>query len=151
MYQKTVPWIGPKTTTNDTINRIGDVKVTDAEILKVQTADALEEAARKLRIPDVSAKGEDVKQFLQDVEDRVNQFKADVGVRYHTMEADYHKRVEPVEHIIIDHPVPSVLIAVGTGALIGCSSKKHATNDGWRNTTAITEEQTIKSEFRGLL
>jgi hypothetical protein len=60
MYQKTVPWIGPKTTTNDTINRIGDVKVTDAEILKVQTADAPEEAARRLRITDVSMKGEQV-------------------------------------------------------------------------------------------
>ena len=87
--------------------------------LKVQTADAREEAARKLRITDVSAKGEHVKQILQDVEERINQFKADVGVRYHTMEADYHKRAEPVEHIIIDHPIPSVLIAVGMGALIG--------------------------------
>ena len=119
MYEKTVPWIGPKTTTNETVNRIVNEKVADAEVLKVQTADTLEEAARKLRTADVSAKGEDVKQILQDVEDRVNQFKADVGVRYHTMEADYHKRAEPVEHSIIDHPVPSVLIAVGIGALIG--------------------------------
>jgi len=119
MYEKTIPLTGPKTTTNETVNRIVHEKVTDAEILKVQTADALEEAARKLRITDVSAKGEHVKQILQDVEDRINQFKADVGVRYHTMEADYHKRAEPVEHIIIDHPIPSVLIAVGIGALIG--------------------------------
>jgi len=119
MYEKTVPWIGPKTTTNETVHRIVNEKGTDAEILKVQTADALDEAARKLRITDVSAKGEHVKQILQDVEDRINQFKADVGVRYHTMEADYHKRAEPVEHIIIDHPIPSILIAVGIGALIG--------------------------------
>ena len=119
MYEKTVPWIGPKTTTNETVNRIVNEKVADAEVLKVQTADTLEEAARKLRTADVSAKGEDVKQILQDVEDRINQFKTDVGVRYHTMEADYHKRAEPVEHIIIDHPIPSVLIAVGIGALIG--------------------------------
>jgi len=119
MYEKTVPWIGPKTTTNETVNRIVNEKVADAEVLKVQTADTLEEAARKLRTADVSAKGEDVKQILQDVEDRINQFKADVGVRYHTMEADYHKRAVPVEHSIIDHPIPSVLIAVGIGALIG--------------------------------
>jgi ElaB/YqjD/DUF883 family membrane-anchored ribosome-binding protein len=119
MYEKTVPWIGPKTTTNETVNRIVNEKVADAEVLKVQTADTLEEAARKLRTADVSAKGEDVKQILQDVEDRINQFKTDVGVRYHTMEADFHKRAEPVEHIIIDHPIPSVLIAVGIGALIG--------------------------------
>jgi len=119
MYEKTVPWIGPKTTTNETVNRIVNEKVADAEVLKVQTADTLEEAARKLRTADVSAKGEDVKQILQDVEDRINQFKTDIGVRYHTMEADFHKRAEPVEHIIIDHPIPSVLIAVGIGALIG--------------------------------
>ena len=124
MYEKTVPWLGPKTTRNETVNHIVHEKVTDAEILKVQTADAREEAARKLRITDVSARGGDVKQILQDVEDRVNQFKADVGVRYHTMEADYHKRAEPVEHSIIDHPVPSVLIAVG----IGPSSAAHLKN-----------------------
>jgi ElaB/YqjD/DUF883 family membrane-anchored ribosome-binding protein len=104
---------------NDTVNRMVNEKVTGADILKIQTAEALEEAARKLRMADVSAKGEHVKQILQDVEDRVNQFKADVGAGYHTMEADYHKRAEPVEHIIIDHPIPSVLIAAGIGALIG--------------------------------
>jgi ElaB/YqjD/DUF883 family membrane-anchored ribosome-binding protein len=119
MYEKTVSRIGEKTMPNETVNRIVNEKVADAEILKIQTADALEEAARKLRTADVSAKGEHVKQILQDVEDRINQFRTDVGVRYHTMEADYHKRAEPVEHIIIDHPIPSVLIAVGIGALIG--------------------------------
>jgi ElaB/YqjD/DUF883 family membrane-anchored ribosome-binding protein len=86
---------------------------------KLQTADALEEAARKLRIADVSARSEDVNQILRDVEDRVNQFKADVGHGYHNMEADYNKKVEPVEHIICDHPIPAVLIAAGIGALIG--------------------------------
>jgi ElaB/YqjD/DUF883 family membrane-anchored ribosome-binding protein len=104
---------------NDTVNRMVNEKVAGADILKIQTAEALEEAARKLRMADMSAKGEHVKQILQDVEDQVNQFKADVGAGYHTMEADYHKRAEPVEHIIIDHPIPSVLIAVGIGALIG--------------------------------
>jgi len=119
MYEKNVSWIGEKTMPNETVNRIVNEKVADAEILKIQTADALDEAARKLRTADVSAKGEDVKQILQDVEDRINQFKTDVGVRYHAMEADYHKRAAPVENIIIDHPIPSVLVAVGIGALIG--------------------------------
>jgi ElaB/YqjD/DUF883 family membrane-anchored ribosome-binding protein len=86
---------------------------------KLQTAEALEEAARKLRIADVSARSEDVRQILLDVEDRVNQFKADVGHGYHHMEADYHKKIEPVEHLICDHPVPAVLVAAGIGLLIG--------------------------------
>lgn len=93
--------------------------IANAEHLKNQTAEALEDAARKLRMADVSARSEDVKHIIQDVEDRVNQFKSDVGARYHTMEADYHKRVEPVEHIIVDHPIPSVLIAAGVGLLLG--------------------------------
>jgi len=119
MYEKTVSWIGEKTMPNEPVNRIVHEKVADAEILKTQTAEALEDAARKLRMADVSAQGEHVRQILQDVEDRINQFKADVGAGYHSMEADYHKRVEPVEHIIVDHPIPSVLIAAGIGAFIG--------------------------------
>jgi ElaB/YqjD/DUF883 family membrane-anchored ribosome-binding protein len=104
---------------NQTTDRMVNAGVAGAEHLKIETAEALEEAARKLRRADVSAKGEDVKDILHDVEDRVNQFKAEVGAEYHKIEADYHKRVEPVEHIIIDHPIPSVLIAVGVGVLIG--------------------------------
>jgi ElaB/YqjD/DUF883 family membrane-anchored ribosome-binding protein len=42
------------------------------------------------------------------------------------MEADYHKKAAPVERIITDHPIPSVLIAAGIGALIGMLiSKAH--------------------------
>jgi ElaB/YqjD/DUF883 family membrane-anchored ribosome-binding protein len=108
-----------KTMSNDTTDRLVNEGVAGADHLKIQTAEALEEAARKLRRADVSAKGEDIKHILQDVEDQVNQFKAEVGAEYHKMEADYHKRVEPVEHIIIDHPIPSVLIAAGVGVLIG--------------------------------
>jgi ElaB/YqjD/DUF883 family membrane-anchored ribosome-binding protein len=87
--------------------------------LKLQTAEALEEAARKLRIADVSARSEDVRKIMLDVEDRVNQFKADVGHGYHNMEDDFHRKAEPVEHIICDHPVPAVLVAAGIGVLIG--------------------------------
>jgi len=107
------------TMANETANRMVKEGVAGAEHLKIQTADALEDAARKLRETDMSAKGEDIRHILQDVEVRVNQFRADVGAGYHRMEADYHKRVEPVEHIIIDHPIPSVLIAAGIGVLIG--------------------------------
>jgi ElaB/YqjD/DUF883 family membrane-anchored ribosome-binding protein len=103
----------------ETADRMVNAGVASTDHLKIQTAEALEEAARKLRRADVSAKGEDVKHILHDVEDRVNQFKAEVGAEYQKIEADYHKRVEPVEHIIIDHPIPSVLIAAGIGVLIG--------------------------------
>jgi ElaB/YqjD/DUF883 family membrane-anchored ribosome-binding protein len=104
---------------NETADRMVNAGVAGAEHLKLQTADALEDAARKLRKADVSAKGEDLKHIMHDVEDRVNQFKAGVGAEYHKIEAGYHQSVEPVENIIIDHPIPSVLIAAGIGALIG--------------------------------
>jgi ElaB/YqjD/DUF883 family membrane-anchored ribosome-binding protein len=107
------------TMATDAGDRMVNAGVASADHLKIQTAEALEEAARKLRRADVSAKGEEVKDILHDVEDRVNQFKAEVGAEFHKIEADYHKRVEPVEHIIIDHPIPSVMIAAGVGVLIG--------------------------------
>jgi ElaB/YqjD/DUF883 family membrane-anchored ribosome-binding protein len=103
----------------ETTDRMVKTGVAGADQMKIQTAEALEEAARKLRSADLSSKGEDVKDILHDVEDSVNQLKAEMGVKYQKIEADYHKRVEPVEHIIIDHPIPSVLIAAGIGALIG--------------------------------
>jgi ElaB/YqjD/DUF883 family membrane-anchored ribosome-binding protein len=104
---------------NETAERMVNAGVAGADHLKLQTAEALEDAARKLRRADVSARGEDVKQILQDVEDRVNQFKVDVGTGYHRIEESYHHGVEPVENIIIDHPIPSVLVAAGLGVLIG--------------------------------
>jgi len=75
-------------------------------------------------------------------------FKADVGAGYHTMEADYHKKAAPVEHIITDHPIPSVLIAAGIGALIGMLILK---SHKWRGIVSILsafwEEQTTEPEF----
>ncbi len=103
----------------ETADRMVDAGVASADHLKIQTADALENAARKLRKTDVAARGEEVKDILQDVEDRVNQFKAEVSIGYHKVEAGYHQSVEPVENIIIDHPIPSVLVAAGAGILIG--------------------------------
>jgi ElaB/YqjD/DUF883 family membrane-anchored ribosome-binding protein len=104
---------------NETAERMVNAGVASADHLKIQTAEALEDAARKLRRTDVASKGEDVKYILQDVEDRVNQLKAEVGAEYRNMEAGYHQNMEPVENIIIDHPIPSVLIATGLGVLIG--------------------------------
>ena len=104
---------------NDAGDRMVNAGVAGVDQMKIQTAEALEEAARKLRRTDVTARGEDVKDILHDVEYRVNQFKADVGAGYHAMDTSYHQSMEPVENIIIDHPIPSVLIAVGIGALIG--------------------------------
>ena len=70
MYEKTkdAPWEGAKTTTNETVNRIVNEKVADADILKIQTAKTLEDAARKLRSADISTQGEDLKHILYDVE-----------------------------------------------------------------------------------
>jgi ElaB/YqjD/DUF883 family membrane-anchored ribosome-binding protein len=126
MYEKTkdAPWEGAKTTTNATVNRIVNEKVADADILKTQTAEALEDAARKLRMADVSAQGEHVKQILQDVEDRVNQFKKEAGVKYDEMEAGFHKNMEPVETMITDHPIPAILVAIGVGVLAGMLIRK---------------------------
>jgi ElaB/YqjD/DUF883 family membrane-anchored ribosome-binding protein len=107
------------TMSNETAERMVNAGVAGADHIRIQTAEALEDAARKLRKADVAGKGEDVKYILQDVEDRVNQFKAEVGAGYHTMEAGYHQSVEPVENIIIDHPIPAVLVAAGLGVLIG--------------------------------
>lgn len=104
---------------SETAERMVNAGVAGADHLKIQTAEALEDAARKLRRTDVAAKGEDVKYILQDIEDRVNAFKAEVGAGYRSMEAGYHETVEPVENIIIDHPIPAVLVAAGAGLLIG--------------------------------
>lgn len=104
---------------SEAAERMVNAGVAGADHLKIQTAESLEDAARRLRRTDVSAKGEEVKVILQDVEDRVNRFKAEVGAGYRTMEKGYHQSVEPVEHIIIDHPIPAVLVAAGAGILIG--------------------------------
>jgi len=101
------------------IDRMIDTTVKKADQVKVQTADALEEAARKLREADISAKSEDVKRILHDVEERVNRLGEEVGAEYQKIDTEYRKRVEPIETLISDHPIPSVLIAVGVGFLLG--------------------------------
>ena len=100
----------------DKMETLGDAS---AESFKIKTAEALEEAARKLRSADISVKDEDVRNILSDVESRVNEFKITARAGIEKFEADYHKTVEPVERIIIEHPIPAVLIAAGIGVLIG--------------------------------
>jgi ElaB/YqjD/DUF883 family membrane-anchored ribosome-binding protein len=100
-------------------DRMVNTGVAGADHLKIQTAEALEDAARRLRDTDVASRGEDVKEILHDVEYRVNRFKKECGAEYERIEAGYHQRVEPVENIIIDHPIPAVLVATGIGLLFG--------------------------------
>ena len=99
--------------------KVEDLTSVKTDKLKVQTADALEEAARKLRGIDISEKADEVKKILHDIESRMNRFRDEAGVEFEKIEAEYHKKVEPVENIIITHPIPSVLIAAGIGVLIG--------------------------------
>jgi ElaB/YqjD/DUF883 family membrane-anchored ribosome-binding protein len=100
----------------ENVNRMVDTTVAKADHMKVQTADALEEAARKLRDADLSLKGDEVKAMLNDAEARIDMLKADIG-----------KKVEPVETFIVDHPLASILIAVGVGFMVGSlASRMHA-------------------------
>jgi len=103
----------------DKVERMADKGISGAEHLKLQTAEALEEAARRLRNADMSVNDDDVQNILHGVQDRVDHFKEELGERYQEMEIEYHKRAEPVENIIIEHPIPSVLVALGVGVLFG--------------------------------
>jgi ElaB/YqjD/DUF883 family membrane-anchored ribosome-binding protein len=103
----------------DTMERMADKGFSGADHLRIQTAEALEEAARKLRSADMAMNGEDVKHILHGVQDQMDQFKEEIGAKYHDLEAEYQKNVEPVETMICDHPIPAVLVAMGLGFLFG--------------------------------
>jgi len=105
--------------TEEMVGQMPVKNISGANQLKLQTADALEEAARRLRTADMSMNDDEVQNILHGIHDKVEHVKEELGTRYHEMEADYHKKVEPVEHIICDHPIPSVLVAVGVGVLLG--------------------------------
>lgn len=104
---------------NEIADQVVDTGVSEVIHLKTQTAEALEEAARDLRRINISTKGEDLKQILHDIEAQVDKVKADLDDDYRKIESDYHKRTKPLEQILIDHPVPSILVAAGAGLLIG--------------------------------
>ena len=110
----------------ESIDRMVDKTVSEADTMKLRTADALEEAARTLRNADISMHGDEVKHVLHDAEERIHEFKDEVGVKFHEMEDEYHKKVEPVETIISDHPLPAVMVALGLGFLFGMlTSRSH--------------------------
>jgi ElaB/YqjD/DUF883 family membrane-anchored ribosome-binding protein len=90
------------------VEKMVDTTVAKADSFKVQTADVLEETARKLREADLSVKGDEVKAMLSDAEARINIIRGDI-----------EKKVEPVETFIEDHPFASVLIAMGVGFMVG--------------------------------
>ena len=104
---------------DESIDRTIDKGFSGVDQMKLQTAEALEEAARKLRNVDMSVHSEDVKQILHDTEARIGRFKDEAGMKFHDMEADYHQKMEQVESIISDHPIPAVMVAAGLGLLIG--------------------------------
>ena len=65
-------------------DRMVDAGVAGADQMKIQTAEALENAARRLRDTDVASRGEEVKEILHDVEFRVSQFKKNCEARVRT-------------------------------------------------------------------
>ncbi len=90
------------------VERVVDTTFGGAESIKSQAADALEEAARKIREMSITARGEDVKAILSDTEAQIDRLKARVG-----------QKVEPMEDFITEHPFMSIAIAAGAGLLIG--------------------------------
>ncbi|WP_231844825.1 DUF883 C-terminal domain-containing protein [Methanocella arvoryzae] len=88
--------------------RLVDTTVSRADEMKLHTAEALAEAARKLREADLGSKGQEVKAIIDDIEARTAELKAEVD-----------KKVEPVETFIVEHPFASVMIAVGIGFMVG--------------------------------
>lgn len=90
-----------------------------ADHLKKQTAEALEEAAKRLREANLSGKAEDVKRIIREIEERVGRLNEEIGASVKKMEGEYHARAEPVESLIASHPIPAVLVAAGIGFLLG--------------------------------
>ncbi|MEI8330092.1 MAG: DUF883 C-terminal domain-containing protein [Methanomicrobiales archaeon] len=102
--------------TSDIVETSGD---TPSDRDMIQTAEALEEAAHRLRSANISANCNDVNSLLNDVKLQVLRIKREVSNGYGKDETDYQKKIEPVEQVIITHPIPSILIAAGIGVLIG--------------------------------
>ncbi len=109
----------------DTIERMTDTGISGADHIRLQTIEALEEAARRLRRADITVNGGDVKNILHGVQDQMDHFKEEIGAKYHEVEAEYQKTMEPVENIICDHPIPAVMVALGIGFLFGMLISRH--------------------------
>jgi ElaB/YqjD/DUF883 family membrane-anchored ribosome-binding protein len=93
---------------SENVERFVNTGVTKAENVKSSTAEALEEAARKIRQADLAGKGDEIKAILADLEAKTAHLKEAVD-----------EKVEPAETFIKDHPFVSVAMAVGVGFLIG--------------------------------
>lgn len=105
-------------------DRIVNAGVADAEFIKIQTAEGLEEAARNLRSADVATMGDEVKHILHDVENTIQNFKVEIGADYKKIGDDYIRSSEQVHTLIVRHPVSSILVAGCIGVLIGMVAVK---------------------------
>jgi ElaB/YqjD/DUF883 family membrane-anchored ribosome-binding protein len=90
------------------VEHLVDTTFAGAERAKVQAADALEDAARRLRETSMADKGENVKAILSDLDTKTKELKSGV-----------YEKVEPIEDFIYEHPFMTIAIAVGAGFLIG--------------------------------
>jgi len=104
---------------SEKLDQMVDRGVGGADQMKLQAADALEDAARRLRSKDLSATGEEMKMILHNVESRMEDLREQAGAKFEEFETCYHEHMEPVETIISDHPIPAVLVAMGVGFLFG--------------------------------
>jgi len=104
---------------NETVNQTIGKGSAGIEHVKIQAAETLEEAARKLRNVDVLSQGEDIRSILDDAEGRIHQTRAAVETGYERCDTEFHGRLESIESYIADHPLQAVLIAAAVGALIG--------------------------------
>lgn len=55
--------------------------------------------------------------------------EAAVALRNCDIETRIKQKVEPVEKTIQEHPIPSVLVGVGAGVIIGVLAYKYYTNN----------------------
>ena len=108
-----------------TLDQMATKGMSEADHLKNQTIDTLEDAARKLRNADLSVSKEHVQTILHNVQDQVDVYKEQIGAKYHEVEEQYHEQVEPIENIICDHPIPAVMVALGIGFLFGMLVSRH--------------------------
>ncbi|MDO8841401.1 MAG: hypothetical protein Q7J09_10730 [Methanocalculus sp.] len=129
-----------------TENREEDTIGDNIEHLKLQTAEALEEAARKLRDADFGATGDEISKIVHDVEgslkaiapkntfdveamgkdvrDTIHDTEEKIRSFARSEEAEFEKKVESVESFISDHPIASVVIAAGAGLFVALIASK---------------------------
>ena len=88
--------------------------------IKLQTAEALEEAARKLRNAEISLNSEEVQNILHGAQDKMDQYREELGVKHREMEMEYERQVEPIENIICEHPIPPCWLPLDSDFSLAC-------------------------------